>query len=823
VSSLSNRPSSPTRTKFFGRTRELAAIEDAFAESPFVTLVGPPGIGKTRLASEWMRRQEARSGEPSVFVDLSVARATDDVLDAIAGALGCAPASVPSAIAERGGLTLVLDNAEGARDALAGTLGAIAETSDVRALVTSRIRIGVDGERVIALEGLAPDGDALALFVDRAHALRPDLQKDDRAVADLVQALEGVPLAIELAAARAVLLSPADLLERVRSSSLATLVKTVGTTDSMKARYEWSLALLAPAELAALVSLSTIASDFSAADAEAVTGSLETVEALREHHLLRATDDGSLVLYTGVRELVSDRADPQALARAFERWATRLARRANAALDDESDAANVELARLDRQTRPVLDVLVARACREPDDAERAAALFGALARWRRLRGSLSDVIALGEKLEAMTARVPRARVGVLTWLGPCVAEGNSARARQILDEAVALAKGAGDRKSELFARLHLCVILTRIGELAAARAAIDSLRDASDDAAFLSRLAHAAAGLAMREGDLERAYRDIEAAIVHAKRIPSSFSLSRAQILAGMICLERGKLDLATTHLRASLAACEAIGDVTTACIARNYFAEIRLYEGEVKESITLFQASALQASRIGLGVTGAYTLVCRGFAHLVSGHLSLADADFAEGRELLASFNQQGDIALAEAGRAAVAKLRGDDRLASFIAAAGEPISAAGVAALLSFADGRERPGPFTHPGPRIAAFTAARLREGHIHERAAPALTLLETGFVVEGQPEVSLVSRPRLLALMRALAEACSESGEAFVPRAKLVAETWPGERMLDTAAANRLKVALSTLRKLGMPLDSTSAGVRIAGGTAVRRDV
>ena len=110
--------------------------------------------------------------------------------------------------------------------------------------------------------------------------------------------------------------------------------------------------------------------------------------------------------------------------------------------------------------------------------------------------------------------------------------------------------------------------------------------------------------------------------------------------------------------------------------------------------------------------------------------------------------------------------------------------------------------------------------MRNGAVSERPAPVLTILTTGFVVEGQPEVSLVGRPRLLALTLALAEAHAANADAFVTRARLVETTWPGERMIETAGANRLRVALSTLRKLGLPLDSNAAGIRLASGTAVR---
>lgn len=202
------------RTTFVGRDAELAAIVAAFESARLVTLVGPGGVGKTRLAV-------ASAGSFSyggAFVDLVPVRDAF-VAEAVAAALGVSERPqqpLEDAIADRLGrdrALLVLDNCEHLLDAVAAFVDRLlSRCPGTRALVTSRERLGVPGERVVPVAPLPLSSDAVRLFRDRATAADPAFAVDAGEVAEICARLDGLPLAIELAAARSAALGPGGLL-----------------------------------------------------------------------------------------------------------------------------------------------------------------------------------------------------------------------------------------------------------------------------------------------------------------------------------------------------------------------------------------------------------------------------------------------------------------------------------------------------------------------------------------------------------------------------------------------------------------------------------
>ncbi|GGP03996.1 ATP-binding protein [Nonomuraea glycinis] len=202
------------RTTFVGRDAELAAIVAAFESARLVTLVGPGGVGKTRLAV-------ASAGSFScggAFVDLVPVRDAF-VAEAVAAALGVSERPqqpLEDAIADRLGrdrVLLVLDNCEHLLDAVAAFVDRLlSRCPGTRALVTSRERLGVPGERVVPVAPLPLSSDAVRLFRDRATAADPAFAVDAGEAAEICARLDGLPLAIELAAARSAALGPGGLL-----------------------------------------------------------------------------------------------------------------------------------------------------------------------------------------------------------------------------------------------------------------------------------------------------------------------------------------------------------------------------------------------------------------------------------------------------------------------------------------------------------------------------------------------------------------------------------------------------------------------------------
>lgn len=204
------------RTSFVGRESDVAEVLAHLRHAPLLTLVGPGGVGKTRLALEVAARAApAQAG----FVDLGAVRDPAAVPSVVAAALGAGPETAPAqALAHAGerDLVLVLDNCEHLLDAVTECVGLLlAAPGPLRVLATSRSPLGFGGEHVLPLAPLGVDGPesaAAQLFRDRAAAAGGgDGQPSQDAVARIVRRLDGLPLAVEIAAARTATLSVADV------------------------------------------------------------------------------------------------------------------------------------------------------------------------------------------------------------------------------------------------------------------------------------------------------------------------------------------------------------------------------------------------------------------------------------------------------------------------------------------------------------------------------------------------------------------------------------------------------------------------------------
>lgn len=303
-------------TSFVGRARELAELAAALQTTRVLSLVGTGGCGKTRLAIE-----TARAAAVDVaWVDLSPLNDPALIRSAVAAALGLreAVATDDVLLAHLRGRTtlLVVDNCEHLAAECAALVDALVRgAEDLTVLATSREALGVAGELAWQVPSL-DDGEAAALFVDRAAKVRPRFALTDdnaAAIASICRRLDGIPLAIELAAARARTLSPQQIADGLadRFRLLTGGARTaLARQRTLEASVEWSHALLADDERVVLRRLSVFAGGFTLDAAESVCsgdgieplGVLDLVSALVDRSLVHVDDDGRFRLLETIRD-----------------------------------------------------------------------------------------------------------------------------------------------------------------------------------------------------------------------------------------------------------------------------------------------------------------------------------------------------------------------------------------------------------------------------------------------------------------------------------------------------------------------------------------
>ena len=545
-------------TSFVGRTDELEGLAAALVDDRLVTVVGPGGVGKTRLATEVALRSEIATW----WVTLDSVEEGAAVLPAIAAALGVGEDQIDTWMGT-GPMLLVLDNCEQVVDAVASVVEDLLDrASDMRVLATSREVLGIGGERVWTLAGL-PAADAAALFEARAPAT-----VGDAAVPPLCAELDGLPLAIELAAARTNVLSPAQIASRLgdRFSVLSDGGRTaVPRHQTLRSLVDWSYELLFDDERKALAALSVFRNRFSMDDAEAVCAAVglersdvvDVVGRLVAKSLVTG-DRGSLSMLVTIRDYAAERLDALGLVPEARRaHALRLVDLATelgpSLLSGEQLTAIDALAARDDDLTAALDW-----CEEAGAVDAAVQLTAALGWYWYVRGAWWAARRRFEAVLARPSHDPLARGVSLGWLGhfALVTDADVDVALSAASEQHACGREAGDEVLQARAAVQVVRAHVMAGDLPGMGEPLDEatqLLAGKDEPFWGGMCLYFASVAAVSAGRIEEAEPLIADSIESFRRSGERWSLFNALLHGGTVLEVRGRLDEAASWFGESL------------------------------------------------------------------------------------------------------------------------------------------------------------------------------------------------------------------------------------------------------------------------------
>lgn len=595
-------PTAPTPTAFtpiIGRDDAIARVRAMLADpgSRLVTLLGPGGIGKSRLAIAVAGETADLFPGGSVFVPLENVVEPALLLPTIGYALGVRDAGdlpleerLRIALADRR-MLVILDNFEQLVDAAAVLVTLYSLAPDTVFLVTSRTVLRVRGERVFDVPPLATadpaspdsvrralDSPAVVLLASRARAVKPDFEITDANAADVVgicRALEGIPLSIELTAARLRVLSPADILQRLEHQ-LPLLVAAARDLPerqrTLRSTIEWSMNLLDEPDRRMIRDLAVFAPGFTLASVEAFGvrrawdgDALDGIERLVDSSLLRQEElDGEVVfsMLVTVREF------------------------------------GVELLERDDEERSARDAHAAlfAALSTSDGSDGFSARVSAIARLNAERGNLRAAVRHLVSVGAHDTAADMAwRLFLYWWVGGYLAE-----VALWMEELLAMPDDLSPRSRSIavfFVGWRDVWVNPTHDLVAALLGAADGFADADDHLGVA--MVTATAGLAevvAPDPDIRSATAWLREGAERFNALGAGWGESLAQVALGRIALMTGDLDEATACFRRAVAAAQTIRDDFTDTIATHHLARVLLARGQHDEAGDLF-CSAIRGS----------------------------------------------------------------------------------------------------------------------------------------------------------------------------------------------------------------------------------
>ena len=855
-------------TSFVGRSADLAELGGLVARERLVSVLGPPGVGKTRLVCELLARERAPVDEV-VFVDLAEASTAEAMRVAVARALEV-PLSTASengdgeicrALAARGRCLLVVDDFEKLIADASLVDRWLAAAPELRVLVTSRERLRLAGEVAFDLAPLALATGAVELFIARAQTVRRDFAPvgDELAeVASLVEALDGLPLAIELCAARVRVLSPRQLAARLADDSDAASERLLAGPPAgrrgLREAVQASIALLDESERSLLAACSVFRGGFTAEAIEEVLGDaaegpwpLDVLHALVDKSLLVAVDAAnggrrfrllSTLRAFAVRGLVPETVQAALVrrhSRYFGRFGLRLAQR----MLRGDEVARIELA-------CELDNMFAAHAAAVASGDSTTALKCAIAASPVLtiEGPLGRCVSMldealvshgaSEAPRALLAAAHAARALAALLTGDAVTATTSAA------RAIEIARALGEP-------LLLARVLRQAAKVDSMHSRWEPARSALAESLELARRAgdHHGEGwslaglgdLAFYIDDLREASQRYEEARLLFQAVGDRSASAVLRFSIGSVAVERDQLVLARQELEGALGDLAVVGERRTACFARSFLAILDQSEGHFERARAGFLEAIAMARRIDFrrceGTALGYLAGCL----LEEGETEQAIVRYGEAFFVLEGSGSTISVFF-RAALAAALSMRGDDGAARAELDAARAIldrtsQQSFAAAVIAIHEGQLALAQMRRAGsegertalmeaarsalavdPALASQSDVRFACRLLKKAMAGAcggashsssdFVIAESGrwFRCPGQDAVDLSRRRSLRLLLQALAHHWQQGGGRALDIAEIAAIGWPGEAIMPDAATERVYTAVATLRRLGL---------------------
>jgi predicted ATPase/DNA-binding CsgD family transcriptional regulator len=677
-------------TSLLGRETEIDQICEMLDTDTIrlLTLTGPGGIGKTRIALEVASRLESEYAHGACFVPLAPIQDVTHVIPAVAKTLGIQEsgdatiAEVLSSVLQDRHMLLALDNFEHVLGAAAPWLSdLLARCPRLTVLVTSRAALHVTGEWRFSVPPLpVPDARSLdmllenaavKLFVARAAAVHHDFALDEanaESVRDICHHLDGIPLAIELAAAGINVLTPAELLHRLthQQSVLTGNGHLPVRHQTMRNAIAWSYDLLSEPEQSLFRRMCVFVGGFSLGAAEAVRDSKEDVSdlpvfdlvaSLVDHSLIRkvarANDASRLTMLEPIREFGLERLSAhgeQVTARdAHAVWYLHMARESEPAIEGPDQVVLLNRLELEHgNIRAALSWLT-----KQERIEEALDLAGSIWLFLSIRGLYAEGRQWYEALlvhsMGMGRTVPRAKV--LFGLGTIAhSQGDMARAQAAYEEAISILREQDACGHLSRAMQGLGCTFFSVGRNDEAEAiCADSLNLARrlDDAWVIAATLNILGLVAAYRGDSEMGERHMQECVDVCRTSGNRWGLSLCLMNLGAFAMARGGVAQAERHWQELVALGNELGDRRGLSFGLMSLAEVDRYRGEYGSAKFRLMDALTHARDVGEIYLVGYVLIGLGrLAAVASRDAHRAVAFLREGIETLLTLGNENDLA---------------------------------------------------------------------------------------------------------------------------------------------------------------------------------